>query len=199
MGDMRHINRTLSIIILFCMLALSSCGSKESSASTTVSENGKPEQVDIIAESQKTRQELANNVAMANSMLASLSADGVPADSTDIIRHTSGVAPSNYKPQGQLYNNRFTSHSAKTYSVSIEPDSITTIPPAVITSNPQPTQPPSAPSAPEQAHTNTSANSGSSGSSAINKETTSSSTNGNGEYNFDKYNNPDQQNTTDKW
>ncbi len=139
---MRKTNYAILIFILFSVFAITSCGSKENTASATVSANGEPQQKDILVESQQTRQELANSIATANSILATVSADGVPKDSTDIIRHSSGEAPSSYKPRGQMVTEKYRSYRNRSVTtVDSTPDTITKKEPsAVITSNPQSSQ-----------------------------------------------------------
>lgn len=139
---MRKTNYAILIFILFCVFAITSCGSKENTASATVSANGEPQQEDILVESQQTREELANSIATANSILATVSADGVPKDSTDIIRHSSGEAPASYKPRGQMVTEKYRSYRNRSVTnLDSTPDTITKKEPsAVITSNPQSSQ-----------------------------------------------------------
>lgn len=126
-ADMKHITRTFSLFILMSIFMLSSCGSNDTDAATGVSQNGTPEQVDIITQSQQTRQDLTDNIATAQSMLSSVSSDEAPADSTEIIRHTSGTAPETYKPQGQMVTykyRRYNTDAILTHNTG--PDTITT-------------------------------------------------------------------------
>lgn len=176
--------RILSVIILLCIFMVSSCGSKDSSAGSSVSGNGKPQQQDILAESQKTRQELAGNVAAANALLSTVSADGVPLDSTEIIRSSNGDAPSSYKPHGQMVSEKYKSYRKKTgYVVDSTPDSKTAKEPAaVITSNPQSQQTGSGsstdPQASDQTNRNSSSSSGSSSSSTSSSSSVAGSSTG---------------------
>ncbi len=180
MGQLR---RTLPVFILLCIIMISSCGEKESNAGASVSGNGSPQQQDILTESQQTRQELAGNVAAANALLSTISADGVPLDSTEIIRSSNGDAPSSYKPHGQMVSEKYKSYGKKTgYTVDTTPDSKTTKEPeAVITSNPQPQQTSSssstAPPASDQTNQNSSASLSSSTSSSSSSAGSSSNNN----------------------
>ena len=136
---MRKSSCVILIFILFSVSVITSCGSKENTVSATVSANEEPQQEDILVESQQTRQELANSIATANSILGTVSDDGVPKDSTDIIRHSSGEAPSSYKPRGQMVTEKYRSYrNHSVITVNPTPDTITKKEPsAVITSNPQ--------------------------------------------------------------
>ncbi len=124
---MRHLNRTLSILLLISMFLLASCGNKKTDAAPPEADTNAPQKTDILTESQQTRQELEGNMAAANSLLASVSSDEVPVDSTEIIRHATGDAPSTYKPTGQMVTKKYRRFTDKSYTyVSTEPDTITT-------------------------------------------------------------------------
>ena len=71
---------------------------------------------DIIEESQLQRQKLRESINNARALLDSSSGSGTSSESTDIIRHTNGAAPSSYKPHGQLYTRTY--DASKVYNTS---------------------------------------------------------------------------------
>ena len=221
---MKKSSCVILIFILFSVSVITSCGSKENTVSATVSANEEPQQEDILVESQQTRQELANSIATANSILGTVSDDGVPKDSTDIIRHSSGEAPSSYKPHGQMVTEKYRSYrNHSVITVNPTPDTITKKEPsAVITSNPQAPHTNSSSSSSSSFSIASSSSSAASSSSSIASSSSSTAPSGqslsnliststsssssvastsssDSTYNYDKYNNPDQQNTSDKW
>ena len=126
MTDMKRFTQVIVYLILISSFLLSSCGSSDNNAATASSDAETSQEVDIITKSQQTRNDLANNIATAQSVLSSVSSDGVPVDSTDVIRHTSGTAPSTYKPQGQMATYKYRRYNTDSIlSHSTGPDTIT--------------------------------------------------------------------------
>ncbi len=152
-------------------------------------------------ESQQTRQELAESIAAANSLLSSVSENEAATESSESSSQYVGDAPASYKPRGQMVTQKYRSYS-KHYVTTVTPtlDSVTTKEPdAVITSNPASGQKDtgSGTARQNQSDNGTTTPSKSSGSASSSSATGSSSDDGS--YGFDTYYNPEQQNTSDKW
>ena len=99
---------TIALILFFTITILSSCGdNSKTDAGSTDGGGTEAQHTDIITESQNTRKQLDANIQSAQAMLSSVSANGEPVDSTDIIRHTTGEAPAGYKPRGQMASSKY--------------------------------------------------------------------------------------------
>ena len=71
---------------------------------------------DIIEESRLQREKLRESINNARAVLDSSASTGSSSESIEIIRHTNGAAPSNYKPHGQLDTRKY--DSSKIYNSS---------------------------------------------------------------------------------
>ena len=101
------------------------------------SQGNKEQKPDIIEESRAQREKLQQSIANARAVLDSSSGSASSSESTDIIRHTNGAAPSNYKPHGQLDTRKY--DSSKIYNSSYSAPS-TTVNADVVETQDQPSQ-----------------------------------------------------------
>ena len=106
--------RLISAIILTMLIMLPAADMRAYAASGSQ---------DIIEESRIQREKLRESINNARAVLDAAASTGSSSESIEIIRHTNGAAPSNYKPHGQRDTRKY--DSSKIYNSSNSTPDIT--------------------------------------------------------------------------
>ena len=120
----------------FILMILAGLLSADTQAYAASGQKGNAENTDIIDESRAQREKLRESINNARAVLDSSSGSGSGEDSTEIIRHTNGAAPSNYRPHGQLYTRTY--DASKVYNSSYSAPDTTTNEDYIVTQNATP-------------------------------------------------------------
>ena len=98
--------KRFSLIFILGFIFIISFGDRTAYAASNDGGNGK---TDIIEESRQQREKLRESINKARAILDSPSSSdsGELRDSTEVIRHSNGAAPSSYRPHGQRDNHSY--------------------------------------------------------------------------------------------